>query len=103
MGSQASGSAGSTRICWHPPGSRGSSCERSTSDSEGKRSASESALRPIDPGARRSYGRIAFGSTGRSDYGYASAITVIIFMILIVITAFQFRFTNMMEERSKNV
>lgn len=47
--------------------------------------------------------RIAFGSTGRSDYGYASAITVIIFMILVVITVFQFRFTNMMEERSKNV
>ena len=47
--------------------------------------------------------RIAFGSTGSSDYGYASAITVMIFMILLVITAFQFRFTNMLEERGENV
>jgi ABC-type sugar transport system permease subunit len=47
--------------------------------------------------------RIAFGATGNSDYGYASAITVMIFMILLVITAFQFRYTNMLEERGENV
>ena len=47
--------------------------------------------------------RIAFGSTGVSDYGYAAAITVMIFMILLVITAFQFRYTNMLEERGENV
>jgi len=46
---------------------------------------------------------IAFGSTGRSDYGYASAITMMIFLILFVITQFQFRFTNMLEERGRNV
>jgi ABC-type sugar transport system permease subunit len=47
--------------------------------------------------------RIAFGATGTSDYGYASAITVMIFMILMFITFFQFRYTNMLEERGKNV
>jgi arabinogalactan oligomer / maltooligosaccharide transport system permease protein len=47
--------------------------------------------------------RVAFGSTGSSDYGYASAITVIIFMILMAITFFQFRYTNMLEERGRNV
>ena len=47
--------------------------------------------------------RIAFGSTGRSDFGYASAITVMIFIILVVITMFQFRYTTMLEERGENV
>ena len=47
--------------------------------------------------------RIAFGSTGTSDYGYASAITMMIFLILFVITQFQFRYTNMLEERGRNV
>ena len=47
--------------------------------------------------------RIAFGATGRSDYGYASAITMMIFMILFVITQIQFRYTNMLEERGRNV
>ncbi len=47
--------------------------------------------------------RIAFGSTGSSDYGYASAITIMIFLILFVITQFQFRYTNMLEERGRNV
>ncbi len=47
--------------------------------------------------------RIAFGATGSSDYGYASAITMMIFMILVVITFFQFRYTNMLEERGRNV
>ncbi len=47
--------------------------------------------------------RIAFQSGRGADQGYAAAITVIIFLILAVITAFQFRFTNMLEERSENV
>ncbi len=47
--------------------------------------------------------RIAFGSTGISDYGYASAITVMIFVMLIIITMFQFRFTTVLEERGENV
>ena len=47
--------------------------------------------------------RIAFASARGSDAGYAAAITVIIFLILIVITALQFRYTNMLEERGENV
>jgi len=47
--------------------------------------------------------RIAFGASGVSDYGYASAITIMIFLILFIITQFQFRFTNMLEERGRNV
>ena len=46
--------------------------------------------------------RIAFGASGVSDYGYASAITIMIFLILFIITQFQFRFTNMLEERGRN-
>jgi ABC-type sugar transport system permease subunit len=47
--------------------------------------------------------RIAFASGRGADLGYAAAITVVIFLILVVITWFQFRFTNMLEERSENV
>ncbi len=47
--------------------------------------------------------RIAFGATGTQDYGYASAITMMIFIILFVITQIQFRYTNMLEERGRNV
>jgi ABC-type sugar transport system permease subunit len=47
--------------------------------------------------------RIAFGSARGADLGYAAAITVVIFLILVVITYFQFRYTNMLEERSENV
>ena len=47
--------------------------------------------------------RVAFGATGTSDYGYASAITMMIFLILVVITFIQFRYTNMLEERGRNV
>jgi ABC-type sugar transport system permease subunit len=47
--------------------------------------------------------RIAFASGRGADQGYAAAITVIIFLILVVITAFQFRYTNMLEERGENV
>ncbi|GAB4450331.1 MAG: maltose ABC transporter permease MalF [Anaerolineae bacterium] len=41
--------------------------------------------------------RLAFGSGG-SDYGYASAITVIIFVVLSVLTYFQFRRTQQTAE-----
>lgn len=47
--------------------------------------------------------RIAFSSGRGADQGYAAAITVIIFLILMVITALQFRYTNMLEERGQNV
>lgn len=47
--------------------------------------------------------RIAFNSGRGADQGYAAAITVIIFLILMLITAIQFRYTNMLEERSQNV
>ncbi len=47
--------------------------------------------------------RIAFSSGRGADLGYAAAITVVIFLILLVITFFQFRFTNLLEERSENV
>ncbi|MFN3979577.1 MAG: maltose ABC transporter permease MalF [Caldilinea sp.] len=47
--------------------------------------------------------RIAFSSGRGADLGYAAAITVAIFLILVVITYFQFRYTNMLEERSENV
>ena len=47
--------------------------------------------------------RVAFGSARGADYGYAAAITAVIFVILLVITFFQFRYTTMLEERSENV
>ncbi len=47
--------------------------------------------------------RIAFFGGRGADLGYAAAITVLIFLILLVITFFQFRFTNMLEESSKNI
>ncbi len=41
---------------------------------------------------------LAFGGSRGADFGFASAISIIIFAIVIVITLFQFRFTNMWEE-----
>ncbi|NWF69423.1 MAG: ABC transporter permease subunit [Chloroflexi bacterium] len=46
--------------------------------------------------------RIAF-SSGQSDYGLASAITIVIFAIVLVITVLNFRFTGTWEEVSQNV
>jgi len=47
--------------------------------------------------------KIAFsGSTG-TDYGFAAAITIFIFIIVGTITLLQFRFTSMWEEVSENV
>jgi ABC-type sugar transport system permease subunit len=47
---------------------------------------------------------LAFDSGGRGvQYGYAAAITIIVFAIVGTITLFQYRFTNMWEEVSENV
>jgi len=47
--------------------------------------------------------RIAFASGRGADLGYAAAMTVAIFLILVVITSVQFKYTNMLEEVSENV
>ncbi len=46
---------------------------------------------------------LAFSGGTGIDYGYASAITIIIFFIVGTITLLQFRFTRMWEEVSENV
>jgi maltose/maltodextrin transport system permease protein len=47
---------------------------------------------------------LAFASGGRGvQYGLASAITLILFIIVGSITLLQYRFTNMWEEVSENV
>jgi len=47
--------------------------------------------------------RLAFGGGGGQDLGYASAITMIIFLILLLFTLFQFRFMKMWEGVGENV
>jgi ABC-type sugar transport system permease subunit len=47
--------------------------------------------------------RIAFGSNRGADYGYASAITIIIFLIVAVVTMLQYRLTRNWEEVGENV
>ncbi len=47
--------------------------------------------------------RLAFGTGRGADYGLASAITVVIFLIVSGITLLQFRFTGQWEEVSENV
>jgi ABC-type sugar transport system permease subunit len=47
--------------------------------------------------------RLAFASGRGSDYGYASAITIIIFIVVAAITLLNFRFTRVWEEVSENV
>jgi len=47
--------------------------------------------------------RLAFQGGRGSDFGYASAITIIIFLIIALVTALQFRYTKVWEEVSKNV
>jgi ABC-type sugar transport system permease subunit len=47
--------------------------------------------------------RLAFASGRGADLGYASAITIIIFIIVAAITLFNFRFTRTWEEVSQNV
>jgi ABC-type sugar transport system permease subunit len=46
---------------------------------------------------------LAFAGSRGVDYGFAAAITIIIFVIVGVITLFQFRYTRMWEEVSENV
>jgi ABC-type sugar transport system permease subunit len=46
---------------------------------------------------------LAFSGRSGVDYGFAAAITIIIFFIVGAITLFQFRFTRMWEEVSENV
>jgi len=46
---------------------------------------------------------LAFSGSRGINYGFASAITIIIFFIVGAITLFQFRYTSMWEEVSKNV
>jgi len=46
---------------------------------------------------------LAFTGSRGVNYGFASAITIVIFLIVSVITLFQFRFTNMWEEVGENV
>lgn len=47
--------------------------------------------------------RLAFGSGRGADYGLASAITIVIFVIVASITLLNFRFTRQWEEASENV
>lgn len=47
--------------------------------------------------------RLAFAGGRGADYGYAAAITIVIFVVLAVITALQFRYTRIWEEISENV
>jgi ABC-type sugar transport system permease subunit len=46
---------------------------------------------------------LAFGSGRGADYGFASTISLVIFLIVAVITFFNFRFTQSWEEISENV
>jgi ABC-type sugar transport system permease subunit len=46
---------------------------------------------------------LAFGSNRGADYGYASAITIIIFLIVAAATMLQYRFTRNWEEVGENV
>jgi len=42
--------------------------------------------------------KLAFGGARGADFGFASAITIIIFFVVVVVTLFQFRYTNMWGE-----
>lgn len=47
--------------------------------------------------------RLAFAGGRGADYGFASAITIVIFFVVASITLFQFRYTKMWEEAGENV
>ena len=47
--------------------------------------------------------RLAFGGGRGADYGLAAAIAIVIFLVVAVITLFNFRYTGMLEEVSENV
>ncbi|MFN2135749.1 MAG: ABC transporter permease subunit [Candidatus Promineifilaceae bacterium] len=44
--------------------------------------------------------KLAFAGSRGADFGFAAAISIIIFFVVILITLFQFRYTNMWEEAS---
>ncbi len=46
---------------------------------------------------------LAFSGSSGINYGFAAAITIVIFFIVGAITLFQFRYTRMWEEVSENV
>ena len=46
---------------------------------------------------------LAFGNDRGADYGYASAIAIVIFVIVAVVTLIQFRFTRQWEQVGENV
>ena len=47
--------------------------------------------------------RLAFASQRGADYGFATAITIVIFILIAAITFFNFRFTRVWEEVSESV
>lgn len=47
--------------------------------------------------------RLAFGTGGGQDFGYASAITIIIFFLMVIVTLIQFRYMRVWEEVGENV
>ncbi|MBE2270738.1 MAG: maltose transporter permease, partial [Anaerolinea sp.] len=47
--------------------------------------------------------RFAFAAGGTRDYGFASAIAIVIFLIVSTLTLIQFRFTRRLEEIGENV
>jgi len=47
--------------------------------------------------------RLAFAAGGGQDFGYASAITIIIFVVLVVVTLIQYRYMKVWEEVGENV
>lgn len=46
---------------------------------------------------------LAFGNSRGADFGYASAITIVIFGLVAIVTMFQYRFTRTWEEVGENV
>jgi len=47
--------------------------------------------------------RMAFGNQSGADYGYASAITIVIFLLVAVVTLIQYRYTKTWEQVGENV
>lgn len=47
--------------------------------------------------------RMAFGNQAGADYGYASAITIVIFILVAVVTLIQYRYTKTWEQVGENV
>lgn len=47
--------------------------------------------------------RLAFGNEAGADYGYASAITIVIFFLVAIVTLIQYRYTKTWEQVGENV